>query len=119
MRTTSNSLPIALSEALKYESVRPLIIEAGEAALLRLVDVANTNTGQGRIVGTFLLGLYDGQGFPFDLTDLRGLDLALFRDCLDVLELDYQPELEVHMRVPDGQAIWGRLVQQWAEGVLP
>jgi hypothetical protein len=119
MKPNIKALPTALAEALRYQAARPLIIQSGEAALQRLVEVANSGTGQSRIIGAFLLGLYSGQDYPFDLTELRALDLSLFRDCLDVLELDYQPEMEVHMRVADGPAIWNRLVQQWAEGVLP
>ncbi|WP_435875698.1 DUF7673 family protein [Pseudomonas aeruginosa] len=38
----------------------------------------------------------------------------MFQDCLAVLVMDYSPELEVHERVPDGDAIWQRLIELWA-----
>ncbi|MDT4870295.1 hypothetical protein FQZ97_1053680 [compost metagenome] len=74
-------------------------------------------TNQGRVVGRFLLGLYNGEDFSFDLTDLRSLDLVLFEDCLKVLMMDYSPELEVHERIPNGGAIWQHLMELWAPEV--
>ncbi|MBO3274167.1 DUF7673 family protein [Pseudomonas schmalbachii] len=110
----SDCIPHALSEALTYLDRRPAIVSAGTDALRRLIPVALRPTGQGGVIGRFLLGLYNGQDYPFDLTDLRRLDLALFDDCLQVLQMDFQPEVEVHGRVADGQAIWAELVILWA-----
>jgi len=68
----------------------------GVPALRRLVAVAQCDTGQSRIVGRFLLGLWNGSAYGFDLTELRGLDTALHDDCLAVLRLDHTPAREVH-----------------------
>ena len=40
-------------------------------ALKRLVDVAQGSSGQPPRVARFLLGLYNGYSYPFDLTELR------------------------------------------------
>lgn len=93
---------------------RPAIRAAGIAALHRLLPVAQRGTGQSRIVGCFLLSLYNGSAFPFPLTDLRALDTALFNDCIALLNMDRRPEKEVHEYVENGDAIWSQLKSEWA-----
>lgn len=87
------------------EAERPAIRAAGMEALQRLLPVAQRDTGQSRIVGRFLLSLYNGNAFPFCLTDLRGLDTQLWEDCLALLRLDRRPEVEIHQYVQDGEQI--------------
>lgn len=96
------------------EAARPAVRAAGIKALHRLLPVAQRCTGQSRIVGRFLLSLYNGDAFPFALTDLRGLDSALWDDCLAVLRLDQRPELEVHQYIENGDEIWSQLKKNWA-----
>lgn len=103
-----------LAKQQAYRAQRQVLVTNGLQALNRLIPVAVRPTGQGRAVGRFLLGLYNGPEYPFDLTELRGLDLAKFEDCLRVLMMDYSPEVEIHERVPNGGAIWGELVAMWA-----
>ncbi|MBD8236945.1 hypothetical protein SOM46_25030 [Pseudomonas fluorescens] len=98
----------------EFEAKRPAIRKAGIEALARLVTVAQRGTGQSEVIGRFLLGLYNGYDYPFVLTSLRGLDTALFDDCLAVLQLDYSPEQEVHTYLADGDAIWEQLIGAWA-----
>jgi len=102
-----------MSQALAYQQRRPAIEAAGVQALHRLTPIALGYTGQSRVVGRFLLGLYNGHDFPFELHELRGLDLPLFEDCLKVLMMDYSPELEVHERVENGDKIFGELMAKW------
>ncbi|ENQ7791703.1 hypothetical protein CDO45_02250 [Pseudomonas aeruginosa] len=103
-----------LAKQQAYQAQRQALITTGLQALNRLITVAVRPTGQGRVIGRFLLGLYNGPEYPFDLTELRGLDLAKFEDCLRVLMMDYSPEVEIHERVPNGFAIWAELVAMWA-----
>ena len=112
------TLATALAEIQADQQQRPALVTAGTQALNRLVPIALRNSGQSRVLGRFLLGLYNGEDFPFDLTDLRGLDLTLFKDCLSVLMMDYSPDKEVHERIQCGNAIWQRLIEQWAPEVL-
>lgn len=67
------------------------------AALQRLWAIAQHDHGGAVRVLQFLLGLYNGDRFKFDLTNFRGLDSAVFKDCLTVLVMDYSPWQEVHM----------------------
>jgi hypothetical protein len=62
----------------------------------------NSGTGQsGRLV-RFLAGVYNGNEFPFDLTDLRSLDIELANACIDYLNYDRLAKAEVHTDLPDG-----------------
>ena len=82
-------------------------------ALRRLWAIANGHSGQCRIVAGFLLGLYNGEEYPFDLTDFRALDREIFIDCLAVLALDYHPEQEVHVRLGVPGDRFAQLAKTW------
>jgi len=98
----------------RHAAERPKIEAAGEAALRRLYDVACRDSGQCRYVARFLLGLYNSQRFPFKLTDLRGLDDALFDDCMAVLRMDARVTArEVHKYFDDGGRKFERLAKNW------
>ncbi|MFL6969015.1 hypothetical protein ACJ6X8_22540 [Pseudomonas alvandae] len=111
----SDSLRNALTELWAYEQQRPAIVTAGTEALTRLLPIALRFTGQGEVVGRFLLGLYNGPEHRFDLTDLRRLDLAVFEDCMSVLAMDFLPEVEVHKRIPNTDSVWHQLHRQWGQ----
>lgn len=85
----------------------------GVEALIRLLKIARGHSGQCRHVASFLLGLYNGNRFKFDLTDFRCVDRAIFEDCLEVLKMDYQPVREVHLYFENGSQIWEQLAKQW------
>jgi ParB family transcriptional regulator, chromosome partitioning protein len=85
----------------------------GLAALQRLLGVAHTGTGQARVVARFLVSLYNGDRFPFDLTDFRALDTDLLEDCLDVLVMDNKPHREVHKYFDKGGQIWEAMASDW------
>jgi len=79
-------------------------IATGVPALERLMEIAERNaSGQARYISLFLLGLYNGPRFPFDLTNLRAIDGSLQDDCLAVLEMDAKACLqEVHEYFTNG-----------------
>lgn len=95
------------------QALRPTIEAEGLAALRRLFPIAQSDTGQSRRVAAFLLGLYNGDRFKFDLTDLRGLDYALHDDCLSVLRMDHSPAKEVHLYFERGGELFERLAEDW------
>ena len=82
-------------------------------ALRRLWDIANGHSGQCRVVAGFLLGLYNGEEYPFDLTAFRSLDQEIFMDCLAVLAQDYSPEQEVHVRLGVSGDRFVQLAKTW------
>jgi hypothetical protein len=83
------------------------------AALERLWKIANGHSGQCKIVAEFLLGLYNGYRFPFDLSDFRCLDRNIFKDCLTVLEMDYCPQEEVHKVLGKIHGEFEKLAENW------
>lgn len=99
-------------EALR-EAELPMIRLEGEAALRRLLPIAQSDTGQSAVVARFLLNLYNGERFPFDLSDLRRLDYDPFDDCIAVLTMDSQRFKEVHEYFDDGGTIWETLAKEW------
>ena len=97
------------------ETELPIIRQRGKAALFRLLPVAMSDTGQSSVVARFLLGLYNGRRFPFDMTELRRLDRTLIVDCLIVLEMDWLPEMEVHQYFENGSAIFERMADRFSQ----
>jgi len=91
------------------------LLKCGVPALIRLMPIAeNGDTGQGRYIAAFLLGLYNGPRFPFCLTDLRGLDSALMDDCLAVLEMDMKAcQQEVHRYFDNGGERFETMAKRW------
>lgn len=83
-------------------------------ALHRLWIIAQGHSGQCRYVARFLLGLYNGTRFPFNLTDFRGLDVETFRDCLQVLALDHHPKAEVHVLLGVPGKDFEQLARDWS-----
>lgn len=104
---------ITITQLRAYEEQLPEVREAGIAALKRLLDVAQRDTNQSGVVALFLLGLYNGHDFKFDMTELRRLDHNLFDDCLTLLRMDNNPEKEVHQYFDNGQEIWQDLQRTW------
>ena len=102
------------AEQARREALRPAIQVEGEAALARLFKLASqSDTGQAGVLAAFLLGLYNGRRFRFDLTDLRRLDWALHDDCLAVLRMDASPQQEVHMYIENGSWAFEKMARDW------
>lgn len=95
------------------EAQWPLVREAGIAALHRLLPVATGDTGGSGRAARFLLCCYNGGRFPYDLSDFRGLDQALFNDCIAVLRMDRRCEREIHRYIEDGSAVFEVLAKRW------
>lgn len=114
-RPESTQQPEAVNDFFRQmaelETERQAATEAGLPALERLAKVAERDTGQAGTVRLFLLGLWNGYRFPFNLITLRGLDKSLFDDCMAVLTLDARATAkEVHLYLDDG----GELFERWA-----
>ncbi len=82
-------------------------------SLERLWKIANGHSGQCKVVAAFLLGLWNGPRYPFDLTSLRALDEAIFEDCLMVLNLDNRPVCEVHRHLGVSSEAFNQLALDW------
>ncbi|PKD41452.1 hypothetical protein CWO84_04790 [Methylomonas sp. Kb3] len=97
----------------ELDAERQTVTATGLPALIRLSAIANRDTGQAGTVRRFLLGLYNGYRFPFNLVTLRGLDKVLFDDCMAVLALDARATAkEIHQYLDNGDTCF----QRWAQG---
>jgi hypothetical protein len=95
------------------------IMDRAQEALLTIETAIGENptSGQaGRLI-RFIAGLYNGYDYPFDLTDLRGLDTRLANACLDYLNYDRLGKREVHRHLTGGE----KRLHQWLEdyGIKP
>lgn len=111
--TKQSTIDSFMQEIVDLDLERKTATDAGIPALYRLADVAERDTGQAATVRRFLLGLYNGYCFPFNLVSLRGLDKPLFDDCMAVLVLDARATAkEIHSYLKNGDASF----QRWAQG---
>jgi hypothetical protein len=80
------------------------IMERAMVGLQKIVKAIEENPGTGQTgrLARFLAGVYNGNEFPFDLTDLRVLDAELANACIDYLNYDRLAKAEVHTHLPDG-----------------
>lgn len=74
-------------------------------------------TGNARRLAWFIAGLYNGDDYPFDLTELRGLDDELANACLDYLNYDRLGISEVHNHLPGGDQQLHRWLERY--GLTP
>ncbi len=95
------------------QAARPAIEQEGKTALMRLFTIAQGDSGQCRHVVAFLLGLYNGSRFKFDLTDFRAVDGEIFDDFIAVLKMDSQPQQEIHTYFVDGGTRFEQLAKDW------
>jgi hypothetical protein len=87
--------------------------ELGQPALARLYRVACGDSGQCRYIARFLLGLYNGTRFPFDLSNFRAIDRELFDDCMLVMNMDASAMQSVHEYIEDGGRKFEELAVDW------
>jgi hypothetical protein len=66
-------------------------------ALVHLWRMAQGYSSSEKAAARFLLGLYNGYRFKFDLTDFRLFDRGNFNRCMLVLAMDHTPKAEVHV----------------------
>ncbi len=89
------------------------IVDRALAALHRIETAieAHPGTGQARRLVKFLAGVYNGEDYPFDLGELRALDIELANACLDYLNYDRLGKHEVHKHLTNGD----RDLHRWLE----
>ena len=78
---------------------------------------SHPTTGGARRLVKFLACVYNGQDYPFDLTELRGLDTELANACLDYLNYDRLGIKEVHKHLINGEKDLHRWLEEY--GIAP
>ncbi len=83
-------------------------------AFARLLELAEqSDTGQAARVARFIAATFDGQRFPFDLFELRALDVALSDDMLVCIDALRWGKADLHKLVPNGEQRVGALLKTW------
>lgn len=108
-----DSFAAQMQRLAEFDAAKPAINAKGREALVRLMRIAQGDSGQCKRVAGFLLGLYNGNRFKYDMTDLRGLDLEIFEDCIAVLRMDFICTREVHCYFENGGQLFERLAKDW------
>jgi hypothetical protein len=76
-----------------------------ERAFARLLKIAEQgDSGQKRRVAAFIAGTFNGRAFPFDLFELRAVDVAISDDMLCCLDALRWARADPYMLVPNGEA---------------
>jgi hypothetical protein len=86
----------------------------GVDAFERLLALAErSDSGQARRVARFVAGLYNGEAFPFDLFELRVVDVAIGDDMLRCLDAHRWAVADLHSQVSDGDRRVRRMIEAW------
>lgn len=83
-------------------------------AFARLLDLAeHRNSGQIRTVVQFLASTYNGPSFPYDLFDLRSVDVDISDDMLLCLDALRWGKADLYELVPDGDRRVKAVIEAW------
>ncbi|GAA0587396.1 hypothetical protein ACFQH5_16825 [Halomonas salifodinae] len=82
--------------------------QVGPAALDRLVEVANRDTGQSRHCRRILLAVYNADDWPLELNRLRCIDRDLQSAALTAIEWATYSGRELHEHLDDGDRLMHR-----------
>jgi hypothetical protein len=86
----------------------------GAQAFARLLKIAeSSDTGQARRVAAFVASTYNGRVYPFDLFDLRAVDVGISDDMLSCLEALRWARADLYRLVPDGERRVCAVLQDW------
>jgi hypothetical protein len=113
-------------ERLREWESRALQAQATAAqAYLRLVELAERHdSGQAARVARFLASTFNGAAFPFDLFELRALNVAIADDALACIDALRWGKADLHRLLPDGEQRVAAVLRAWgldrpAEGEAP
>jgi hypothetical protein len=79
-----------------------------------LVELAErSDTGQARRVARFLASTYNGEAYPFDLFDLRVLDVTLSDDALVCIDALRWGRADLYKLLPNGERRIAAVISNW------
>lgn len=83
-------------------------------AYARLLDLAErSDTGQASRVAQFIASTFNGRAYPFDLFDLRAVDVSIGDDMLLCLDALRWAKADLYRLVPNGETRIKSMVQMW------
>ncbi len=97
-----------------YEA-RAMAAQAKAAqAYAKLLKIAETiQSGQAKRIAQFLASTYNGEVFPWDPYDLRGLDVDIGDDMLACLDALRWAKLDLYKLVPNGEGRVEAVFELW------
>lgn len=92
-------------------ALRPIAQDRFNLALKAVMEMALEDCSGGVVCRDFLLSLYNGKAYPFDLSSLRKLDARLYDACLDIMSVDCRPSRsqEIHRWWSNGDELFEAL----------
>jgi hypothetical protein len=106
-----NPLLAGLIDVEDYSRERAAKQEQHKQALTKVLRMALDDCGGSRVCRDFLLSLYNGHAYPFDMNGLRSLDGGLYAACITIMNVDCrpQPPVEIHEWFANGNKIFDKL----------
>ena len=87
--------------------------KAAQACARLLALAEQRNSGQIERVACFLASTFNGQAFPFDLYQLRVVDVSISDDMLFCPNALRWGKADLHTLVPDGEKRVLRVLDDW------
>ena len=88
--------------------------QAGARAFARMLKLAEErDSGQIPRIARFLAATYNGHAFPFDVFELRAVDIAISNDMLCCLDALRWGRADLHTLIPDGDARVRAVIERW------
>jgi hypothetical protein len=86
----------------------------GGQGFLRLLTLAETrNSGQIPRIAKFIASTYNGNAFPFDLFDLRALDIEISDDMLLCIDALRWGRADLYTLIPEGDKRVKAVIELW------
>jgi hypothetical protein len=86
----------------------------GGQAFLRLLTLAETrNSGQIPRIAKFIAATYNGTAFPFDLFELRSLDIEISEDMLLCIDALRWGRADLYSLIPEGDKRVKAVIELW------
>ena len=83
------------------------------AAILKLVPLAQGDTGGSRVAAQVVLSAYNGSDFQLDITDLCNLDRGNYQAALAVIRGRVELGIEPQDSLENGDKVFRELWQRW------
>ena len=88
--------------------------QGGVQAFARLLKLAEErDSGQIPRVARFVAAIYNGEAFPFDLFELRAVEIAISDDMLCCMDALRWGRADLHTLVADGDARVRAVIDRW------
>lgn len=113
---------IARRHAEQEEWQRRAAVAQGQAAqaYARLLHIAETSdTGQASRVALFLAATFNGRSYPYDLYEMRSLDVPIGDDILVCMDALRWAKEDLFNLVPDGKSRIQAMINFWKIEVAP